>query len=64
MRHLLKEAEAWPGEPPALGLFVHPDNHAAVKLYERFGFQLFFHTFTDRATGVVYRSFIRPIVRR
>jgi GNAT superfamily N-acetyltransferase len=63
MRHLLKEAEAWPGQPPAVGLFVHPDNHAAAKLYERFGFQPFFHTYVDRATGVVYRSFIRPIVR-
>jgi ribosomal protein S18 acetylase RimI-like enzyme len=63
MRHLLQEAGAWPGQPPALGLFVHPDNHAAVKLYERFGFQPFHHTFTDQATGAVYRSFVRPIVR-
>ncbi len=63
MRHLLKEADAWPGQPPAVGLFVHPDNHAAAKLYERFGFQPFFHSYTDPVAGVVYRSFIRPIVR-
>jgi GNAT superfamily N-acetyltransferase len=63
MRHLLKEADAWPGQPPAVGLFVHPDNHSAVKLYERFGFQLFFHTYTDRDTGVVYRSLVRPLIR-
>jgi GNAT superfamily N-acetyltransferase len=63
MLHLLQEADAWPGQPPALGLFVHPENHAAIKLYERFGFQPFFHTFTDQSAGVVYRSFIRPLVR-
>jgi GNAT superfamily N-acetyltransferase len=63
MRHLLTEADALPGQPPAVGLFVHPDNQAAIKLYERFGFQAFFHTFTDRTTGVIYRSFVRPIVR-
>jgi len=63
MRHLLAEAEAWPGSSPALGLFVHPDNHAAIKLYERFGFQPFSHTFTDQATGVTYRSFVRALVR-
>jgi GNAT superfamily N-acetyltransferase len=63
VRHLVREAEGWPGQPPALGLFVHPDNHAAAKLYERFGFKPFSHTYADRATGVVYRSFIRFIVR-
>src|SRR5262249_39102891 len=34
MRHLLSEALAWPGSLPAMGLFVHPDNQAAIKLYE------------------------------
>jgi len=63
MVHLLDEARDWPGEPPAVGLFVHPNNQAAIKLYERFGFRAFSHTYTDNATGVVYRSFIRPIVR-
>ena len=41
MRHLLDEAEQWPGQPPVVGLFVHPDNVAAIRLYERFGFQTF-----------------------
>jgi GNAT superfamily N-acetyltransferase len=63
MRHLLTEASAWPGQPPAVGLFVHPDNQAAARLYERFGFHPFFHTYTDPATGVVYRGFIRALVR-
>jgi GNAT superfamily N-acetyltransferase len=63
MRHLLAEAEAWPGKPPAIGLFVHPDNNAAAKLYERFGFQPFFHSYSDPVSRVVYRSLIKPIVR-
>jgi len=63
MRHLLNVAAAWPGDPPAVSLFVHPDNHAAIKFYERFGFQPFFHTYTDRTTGIVYRSYTRPISR-
>jgi GNAT superfamily N-acetyltransferase len=63
MQHLIGEALAWPGHPPVLGLFVHPDNHAAVRLYERFGFRPFSHTFTDQATGVTYRSYVRPLIR-
>lgn len=54
MRHLLDEARDWPGELPALGLFVHPDNQAAIKLYERFGFHAFSRTCTDTSTGVTY----------
>ncbi|MBI1913360.1 MAG: GNAT family N-acetyltransferase [Planctomycetes bacterium] len=63
MRHLLDEARDWSGELPALGLFVHPDNLAATKLYERFGFRPFFHTYTDPGTKVTYRSYVRPLVR-
>ena len=63
MRHLIDEARDWPGALPALGLFVHPDNQAAIKLYERFGFRAFSRTFTDTTTGVIYRSFVRHIVR-
>jgi RimJ/RimL family protein N-acetyltransferase len=61
MRHLLEEAKAWPGQLPAMGLFVHPENHAAIRLYERFHFRPFSHTYTDAATGVTYRSFVRPL---
>jgi GNAT superfamily N-acetyltransferase len=61
MEHLLAEALAWPGKPLAVGLFVRPENVGAIKLYERFGFRPFGHTYTDPQTGVTYRSFIRPL---
>jgi ribosomal protein S18 acetylase RimI-like enzyme len=62
--HLLDEARNWPGQLPAVGLFVHPDNLAAIKLYERFGFLSFSHAYTDPQTGVIYRSFVRPLIHR
>lgn len=62
MRHLLEEAKNWPGRLPAVGLFVHPDNQAAIKLYERFGFRAFHHTNTDPGTGVTYISRVRPLI--
>jgi GNAT superfamily N-acetyltransferase len=61
MRHLLDEAHPWPGQLPGVGLFVHPNNHAAIKLYERFGFRPFSHTFTDRATKVTYLGYLRRL---
>jgi len=63
MQHLLAEATAWPGSLPAIGLFVHPENHAAIKLYERFGFRPFHHAYTDPMSGVLYRTMIRPLAR-
>jgi GNAT superfamily N-acetyltransferase len=62
MGHLLDGALAWPGKLPAVGLFVHPDNKAAIKLYQHFGFLPFSHFYTDPGTGVTYRSFVRPLV--
>jgi ribosomal protein S18 acetylase RimI-like enzyme len=61
MRHLVAEALAWPGSLPALGLFVHPDNQAAIKLYSRFGFSQFHHVYTDPTTGVTYQSMVRTL---
>ncbi len=63
MRHLIAEALSWPGSQPALGLFVHPDNQAAIKLYERFGFRRFHHTYTDPDSGVTYLSMVRILAR-
>lgn len=61
MRHLLDEARAWPGRLPGVGLFVHPDNHAAIKLYARFGFQPFPFSYTDRTTNVTYLGYLRRL---
>lgn len=62
LRHLVDEAGHWPGSPPAVGLYVHPENQAAIKLYQRFHFRQFHHSYTDPATKVTYISFIRPLI--
>jgi GNAT superfamily N-acetyltransferase len=59
--HLIAEAAQLPVDAPLLGLFVHPDNQGAIKLYLRLGFSFFSHSYTDKTTGVTYRSMIRPL---
>lgn len=59
--HLIAQAAHLPISVPALGVFVHPQNQRAVKLYERAGFQPFSHTYTDKATPIMYRSMIRAL---
>jgi RimJ/RimL family protein N-acetyltransferase len=61
--HLIVEAARLEGILPVLGLFVHPANQRAVKVYERAGFQPYTQTYTDKATGVIYSSMIRGLVR-
>jgi GNAT superfamily N-acetyltransferase len=61
--HLIVEAAQLPTDLPFLGLFIHPDNHRAIRVYERHGFQPFSQTATDKVTGVIYRSMIRPLAR-
>jgi GNAT superfamily N-acetyltransferase len=61
--HLIVEAARLPTDIPFLGLFVHPDNHRAIRVYERHGFQQFSQTATDKATGVIYRGMIRSLAR-
>lgn len=63
LRQLIFHAVDWPGKPPALGLFVHPDNHAARKLYERFQFVPHHRTYTDPATGITYSSYVLALPR-
>jgi GNAT superfamily N-acetyltransferase len=60
--HLITEAGTHPIDVPLLGLFVHPENHRAIKAYERAGFQPFLQTYTDKTSGVIYRSMIRPLI--
>jgi ribosomal protein S18 acetylase RimI-like enzyme len=59
--HLVTEAASLPVTVSVLGLFVHPENQRAIKAYERAGFQHFALTYTDKATGIVYRSMVRPL---
>ncbi len=58
MRHLIHEARQYPPEDrlPLLGLFVHPDNIAGRKLYERMGFRDFPQTYSDE--GVIYQGML------
>ena len=58
LNHLIAEAEDRCATSPLLGLFVHPDNQRAIRVYERGGFVPFSHTYTDKATGVSYRSML------
>jgi ribosomal protein S18 acetylase RimI-like enzyme len=61
--HLIAEAAQLPVDVPVLALFVHPDNQGAIKLYSRFGFSFFPHSYTDKATGVTYKAMIRPLAK-
>jgi GNAT superfamily N-acetyltransferase len=61
MRHLIAEAQRWPTPMPALCLFVHPDNEGAIKLYTRFDFQPYPHTYRDREKNVTYQGYARPL---
>jgi GNAT superfamily N-acetyltransferase len=56
--HLIAEALGRTAVSPFLGLFVHPQNLRAVRVYQRVGFTPFSHTYRDKATGVVYQSMI------
>jgi GNAT superfamily N-acetyltransferase len=60
--HLITEAACLPKVVPVLGLFVHPANQRAIKVYERAGFQHFTQTYMDRTTGITYSSMLRPLV--
>ena len=62
MEHLKREARVFqlqhPHLLPLLGLFVHPDNEAAKRLYRRVGFVDYPQTYTDDAAGVTYQGMI------
>jgi hypothetical protein len=59
--HLILEAMKLPITVPVLGLFVHPSNPRAAKLYERAGFVPFSRTYTDPQTEVTYQSMVRVL---
>lgn len=55
--HLILEAMRCPDRAPLLGLFVHPDNLAAIRVYERAGFARFYKTWADPG-GTRYPSML------
>ncbi len=57
IRDLMHEALVW-GRSPLLGLYVHPQNNRARRLYESLGFQAAQKTYTDPDSGVVYQAMI------
>lgn len=45
-----------------LGLFVHPQNVKAIKIYEeRFGFEGYSQSYQDKESGIIYLGMIRKI---
>jgi hypothetical protein len=55
LRDLIAEARASQEERTLLTLYVHIDNLAAIKLYERAGFRELHKPYTDKTTGWVYK---------
>lgn len=57
MADLVEEARQRHERVPVIGLYVHPDNRRAMRLYERLGFQYFHHTYRN-ADGIDYISMV------
>jgi ribosomal protein S18 acetylase RimI-like enzyme len=55
---LIAEARHKQDERPLLILFVHVDNVAAIKLYERAGFKELHKPYTDKTTGWRYKRMV------
>jgi GNAT superfamily N-acetyltransferase len=58
MNHLVFEARKHHERQPFLGLYVHPDNGKAIRLYRRLQFEPFRQKYRDPKTGVEYMSMI------
>lgn len=58
LQHLIAQARRHTERQPLLGLFVHPQNVPAIRLYDRIGFQPFHQTFFDPESRVTYRGMI------
>lgn len=61
MNHLISDAKLRDGENNLVGLLVHPDNGAAVTLYERFEFQELDRDYIDHKTGQRYCRYLRTL---
>jgi RimJ/RimL family protein N-acetyltransferase len=58
MSDLISEAVAHAERSPLLMLYVHPQNHRAIRFYEKIGFEPFHKVYRDKVKGVDYRSMI------
>ena len=58
MNHLVFEARKHGGRQPFLGLYVHPDNEKAIRLYRRMQFRPFSQVYKHKKAGVDYPSMI------
>jgi len=63
MEHLKYEARNFPRQLPLLGLFVHPNNVAARKLYLRVGFTDYDQTYYDEEKDVTYQGMILKLAQ-
>ncbi len=58
MNHLVFEARQYADRQPFLGLYVHPQNEKAIRLYQRMKFVPFSQTYLHETAGVEYISMI------
>jgi RimJ/RimL family protein N-acetyltransferase len=57
MEDLIHEALRHTGRFPLLGLFIHPENRPAMRVYERWGFERYSVTYTN-ADNITYQSML------
>lgn len=63
LRHLLQEACKHSNRQPFLGLYVHPQNERAIRLYRREHFEDFSQSFWHEEAGVEYLSMILKLMK-
>ncbi|MGH7169431.1 MAG: GNAT family N-acetyltransferase [Gemmataceae bacterium] len=62
LRHLIHEARRHANRQPFLGLYVHPQNDRAIRLYRREHFEDFSQKYWHAKAGVEYTSMILKLM--
>lgn len=62
LRHLIREACRHANRQPFLGLYVHPHNEKAIRLYRREHFEDFSQKYRHEEAGVEYLSMILKLM--
>jgi len=62
LRHLIREARRHVNRQPFLGLYVHPQNEKAIRLYQREHFENFAQKYWHEKAGLDYVSMILKLV--